>query len=146
MICADCFHEEANHQGAVCSGSITCMCETFKTPFLAAFAQEIEKVKAEYRSTQKRCEYILEKIPPLRNAGEKAFAKAYKEIWYGFKIRKNGTKITIDEWKRMPHDDLINRAKRLAKEDRPELKTFDKKVMIHQTAIYQALMEMAIEN
>lgn len=144
MSCSRCFHDESNH-GAVCSGSLTCLCQKYETPILNEFAQLIEKEKSERRSIYKRCEFILEKIPQTRNAGEKTFAKIYREIWYGFKIRKDGTKLTTDEWKRMAHDDTINREKRRCKQWNEELKTYSPEVLMKQTAIYQALMEMAIE-
>jgi len=106
----------------------------------------VEKEKFERKSIFKRCEYILEKLPQTRNAGEKTFAKIFKEIWYGFKIRKEGTKLTTNEWKRMPHDDTINREKRRCKQWNEQLKTYSPEVIMQQTVIYQALMEMSIEN
>ena len=82
---------------------------------------------------------ILEKIPPTRNANEKKFSDIYREIWYGFKIRVKGTAYTTAERKRMPHDDSINRQKRAVKEDYAELSTYNPKVILEQTALYQAL-------
>lgn len=143
--CSKCFHEESNHE-AVCNGSLTCLCTKFETPFLNLFAQLVEKEKFERKTIFKRCEFILEKIPQTRNAGEKSFAKIFKEIWYGFKIRKDGTKLTTDEWRRMPHDDTINREKRRCKQWNEQLKTYSPQVIFQQTAIYQALMEMSIES
>ncbi len=144
--CANCFHPEHNHlSGGVCSGSITCRCPKYNPPFLFEFAQRVEQEKHIRKSIYDRCKFILEKIPPSRNAGEKSFSKIYKEIWYGFKIRKEGTKLTTEEWKRMPHDDNINRAKRMVKKDHPELKTYSAQVLWHQSAIYQALLEMTSE-
>lgn len=144
MTCANCFHEESNH-GVVCSGSLTCMCERYVPQFLFDYAQEVEKIKGEGKQIYARCKYILEKIPPTRNASEKTFPKIYKEIWFGFKIRKEGTKLTTDEWKRMPSDDKINREKRRVKHDHEELKTYDPNVIYHQEAHFQAYLEMAIE-
>lgn len=109
------------------------------------FAHRVEEEKHLRKDFYRRCEFILREIPATRNAGEKSFAKIYKEIWFGFKIRKEGTKLTTDEWKRLPHDDTINRAKRKVKQDNPELATYDKEVLWHQTAIYQALLEMSVE-
>lgn len=142
--CANCFHPKENHQG-VCNGSLTCMCTKYIAPFLYEFAHRVEQEKHLRKDFYRRCEFILREIPQTRNAGEKSFSKIYREIWYGFKIRKEGTKLTTDEWKRLPHDDTINRAKRKVKQDYPELATYDKQVLFHQTAIYQALMEMAVE-
>jgi len=141
--CGDCFHPQDNH-GVVCNGSLTCLCSKFVPNELYEFAEEIEKVKIQYKSLEERCKYILEKIPSLRNAGEKSFYKAYIWIWHDFKIKK-GTELDTNTWKHLPNPDSVNRAKRFVKHEHDELKTFDKKVLMHQTAIYQALCEMAIE-
>ncbi len=143
MTCAKCFHPRENH-GAICSGSIECFCEEFIEPVLEEFAQRVEKYKAEHKGLYKRAKFILTKIPTTRNAGDKSFPKIYKEIWYGVKIRKAGTNLTYDVWKKIPSDDWINRAKRHVKEEYPELKTYNPKVLFEQTALYQAMMEMAI--
>lgn len=140
-----CSHPEENHKGSICNGSIDCFCEKFVIPELHTFAQEVEVQKAKLKSVFDRCRFILEKIPPARNAGEKTFAKIYWEVWYGFKIRREGTKITTDEFKRMKHADTINRQKRMVKQKHPSLATYDPKVLYHQTALYQAIVEMAIE-
>jgi len=145
LTCARCFHNESNHDGIVCSGSLTCMCPKYIPQELYDSAQEIEKIKSETKQIYEKCKYVLEKIPPTRNATDKSFPKIYKEIWFGFKIRKEGTKYTTDEWKRMPSDDKINREKRRVKQHHPELKTYDPKMIKHQEATFQAYMEMAIE-
>ena len=142
--CAKCFHQKENHQG-VCNGSLECMCTKYEPPYMYEFAHRVEQEKHTRKDVYRRCEFILREIPATRNAGEKSFAKIYREIWYGFKIRKDGTKITTEEWERMPHDDTINRAKRKVKQDKPELATYDKEVLWHQTAIFQALLEMSVE-
>jgi hypothetical protein len=121
------------------------MCERFIPQVLFDSAQEIEKIKSETKKIYLRCKFILEKIPRTRNATEKTFPKIYKEIWYGFKIRKEGTKLTTDEWKRMPTDDQINREKRRVKQHYPELKTYDPNVIKHQENTFQAMLELAIE-
>ena len=143
-LCSSCFHPEDNHE-VMCNASLTCLCEKFNPPYLARFAQEIDKVKNERKSIFARCKYVLEKLPPSRNAGEKTFTKIYNEIWYGFKIRKDGTKMTTEVWKRLPNQDSINREKRRVKEIHESLRTYDTKVVNYQGTIYQALMEMAIE-
>ena len=145
-LCAEpsCNHLEYNHK-VICNGSLECMCQKYVPPFLHEFAQEVEANKAKFKTIYDRSKFILEKIPPMRNAGEKSFAAIYREIWYGFKIRAQGTSITRKEWKRMPHDDSINRAKRKVKQDHAELATYDSKVLYHQAALYQAIVEMAIE-
>lgn len=144
--CADCFHDEENHTGGVCSGSLTCMCPKYKQQVLFDFAHEVEMEKAIRKSVYKRCFFVLQKIPGSRNATEKTFPKIYKEIWYGFKIRKEGTKLTTEEWKRMPSDDVINREKRRVKHDHPELATYNKEMITHQEATYQAYLELAVES
>jgi len=143
-LCANCFHPEDNHK-VICNADFTCLCEKFIPPVLAKFAQEIEMQKSKLKTVSERCQYILSKIPPTRNAGEKTFAKIYREIWYGFKIRKEGTSINTEEFLRMKHDDTINRQKRMVKHDNPELQTYKKEMLIHQSALYQAIIEMAIE-
>lgn len=143
--CAKCFHSKDNHvEQGVCSGSLTCRCDHFIASELYEFAEEIEKVKLVYKSLIERCQYILEKIPQLRNAGEKSFYKAYIWIWHDFKIRK-GTELDTSTWKHLPNQDSVNRAKRFVKHERDDLKTYNKEVLMHQTAIFQALQEMAIE-
>jgi len=142
MTCANCFHERDNH-GVVCSGSITCLCEKYIEPALVEFAQKIEKAKHHYKSLKDRAEYLLEHIPQIRNAGEKSFYAVFIWVWYGFKIKK-GTELNQKIWKRLPNQDSVNRAKRFVKHDREDLQTYNKEVLIEQTAIYQALCEMAI--
>ena len=143
--CANCFHAKENHTSGVCSGSLTCMCEKYIEPFLFAFAHRVEQEKHERKSIKKRCEYILEHIPKTRNAGEKTFYKIYIEIWHGFKIRKQNTSLTMEEWKRLPNQDTINREKRRCKQLNEELKTYSPQIKYEQAAIYQALLEMAID-
>ena len=143
--CADCFHAESNHKDGVCNGSLTCMCPKYNPPFLFDFAQRVEEEKHIRKSIYKRVQYILEQIPTTRNAGEKTFYKIYIEIWYGFKIRKEGTTLSTEEWKRLPNQDTVSRERRRVKEDHEELKTYDKQVLFHQTAIYQALLEISTE-
>lgn len=139
----NCNHPNETHKGGICMGSLECRCEKFTEPILEAFAQEIEVQKAKLKSVYERCKFILTKLPPTRNAGEKTFAKIYREIWYGFKIRKDGTKLTTVEWKRMKHDDTINRQKRMVKKDHSDLGTYSPKMQYHQTALYQAIIEQA---
>jgi len=142
--CQECFHEEENHEeGHFCTGDLTCICQKFTSPVLVEFAQKIEKVKHEYKTLYDRCKYLLDTIEPIRNAGEKSFYACYIWIWHGFKI-KQGTILDQATWKRLPSQDSVNRAKRFVKEDFEHLRTYDKKVLIEQTAIYQALTEMAI--
>ena len=83
----------------------------------------------------------------MRNAGEKSFARVYKEIWHGIKIRKdeiNSTTVNTQRDLDVPVDDSINREKRRVKEN-PQFATFDPEVIKKQNAIYQAYMELAIE-
>lgn len=141
--CAKCFHQKEQHHDGVCMGDLSCQCFKFEEPFLFEFAQRVEEEKHIRKSIYKRVQYILEKIPTTRNAGEQTFYKIYIEIWYGFKIRKEGTKLTTEEWSRLPNQDSVNREKRRVKHDHPELGTYDKEVLSHQTAIFQALLEMS---
>lgn len=143
--CANCFHGQESHPPeGICRGSISCLCQKFVPSELVEFAQEVERFKSEYKKVYQRCKFILTKIPPSRNASDKSFPKIYKEIFHGIKIRKTWSNLNTDLWKAAPSDDRINRAKRLVKHENPELATYDKKVLFEQTALYQALMEMAI--
>lgn len=151
-LCAKCFHAKENHLNidgtpkCVCNGSLQCMCDTFVEPFLERFAQRIEQEKKTRKDVKKRCEYILEEIPQTRNAGEKTFAKIYKEIWHGVKIRKhaeNSTAVTTGLYEQIPHDDTINREKRRLKQHNDGLKTYSPQVLREQSAIYQTMMELA---
>lgn len=143
-----CNHPLENHVKSICDGDLMCMCEKFIEPVLAAFAAEIEVHKAKRWGIYERCEYILKKIPPSRNAGEGSFPRIYKEIWHGVKIRANVADCTIINTKldnELPLNDSINREKRRAKQLNPSLATYDGKVLKHQAAIWIALNEMAIE-
>ncbi len=144
MNCAKCYHAKENH-GLVCNGSLTCMCQKYEPTELYEFAQQVERVKIQYKSLKERCQFILEKIPQLRNAGEKSFYKAYIWIWHDFHIKK-GTELDTNTWKHLPNQDSVNRAKRFVKHENDELKTYSKEVLMQQTAIYQALCEMVVEN
>jgi len=154
--CANCFHPKENHKPVegsegkyhICTGSLECRCEHYEEPYLVQFAQDIEKQKLICRGLQNRSGYILENIPQTRNAGEKAFAKIYREIWHGIKIRKNAedsTTVTTEVHKRLPHDDSINREKRRCKQWNADLRTYDPKIIKKQAAIWEAYMELAIE-
>lgn len=145
--CAKCFHSKENHyEKGVCTGDLTCTCDHYVAPFLYEFAHRIEQEKYIRKDIYSRCEYILREIPPTRNAGEKTFAKIYYEVWEGLKIRVNNPQ-TLDKktWDRLSNQDTINREKRRVKANHPELATYDKKIEWHQTAIYQALLEMSVE-
>lgn len=145
--CADCFHSKENHyEKGVCAGDLTCRCDHYNPPFLHEFAHRVEQEKYIRKGVRKRCEYILREIPGTRNASEKDFTRIYFEVWHGFKIRVKEPQILDRKtWDRLPNPDLINREKRHCKEDFPELQTNNKEVLWHQTAIYQALLEMSYE-
>lgn len=118
------------------------MCGKFEESKLYAFAQEVEAQKEILKTVEKRVEFILAKIPTTRNAGEKSFAKIYREIWEGFKIRKGNPQVLdTDTWKRLTHDDTINRAKRKVKAENPELATYSPTVIEKQSLLYQAYTE-----
>lgn len=147
--CADCFHPEHNHSsGGVCSGSITCMCSKYNPPFLFEFAQRIEKEKHDRKGLFKRIKWLLEEIPSLRNSGEKSFYRVFIEVWYGVKIRKySGLTLTRDVWDRIPSQDSVSRERRRVTDNKhfPELGSYNKEVLWHKTAIFQALLEMSTE-
>jgi hypothetical protein len=145
VTCAKCFHEKNNHEGVVCSGALDCMCQEYVAPVLVEFAQEIEMQKERLKTIYDKCLYLLKKIPQSRNAGEKTFYKIFIEVWYGQKIRKEGSTLTTAEWKRLPNQDTVNREKRRVKQIHPEYATYDPKLISHQTALWQAFMERAIE-
>src|SRR5690242_5114049 len=108
--CANCFHERNAHHDGVCMGKLECQCSNFVEPFLFEFAHRVEEEKHIRKSVEKRCEYILEKIPQSRNAGEKSFVKIYWEIWEGFKVRKGDAQVLdSNTWKRLTPADTINR-------------------------------------
>jgi len=159
--CAKCFHPKENHEPAdlprdyendlnnfpshICTGSLECTCQHYEEPFLTNMAQEVEALKAKLKTLYQRSRYILQKIPPTRNAGEKSFGRIYREIWYGFKIRAAGTEITTEQYRRMPHDDSINREKRRVKAANSALQTYDPSVIEKQGIIYQCYLELAAE-
>jgi hypothetical protein len=45
----------------------------------------------------------------------------------------------------MVHDDTINRQKRMVKAEHEELRTYEPAMIYHQTALWQAIVEMAAE-
>lgn len=147
--CADCFHSEENHSsGGVCSGSITCMCSKYNPPFMFEFAHRVEQEKHIRKSIYKRVEWLLDELPTIRNSGEKTFYRLFIELWYGVKIRKyTGLTLTKDVWDRIPNQDSVSRERRRVTDEkhRPELGSYDKEVVWHKTAIFQALMEISAE-
>jgi hypothetical protein len=142
-LCANCHHEEEAH-ALICRGDITCLCEKFVPPILFEFAQKIDRAKDELKTHYQRCKWLLEKLPATRNAGSKTFYKVYCEIWHGVKIRKE-LGITTKEWKAMPVSSTVNRSKRFVKQDHPELGTYSPQMLIEQSALWEAIVEMAIE-
>lgn len=146
-----CNHQPDNHIKSedgivICNGDISCKCEGFIPHVLRNFALEVEMQKEKLVKLSERVKYILEKIPPTRNASDKNFAKIYWEIWHGFKIRKLvPQKLDTETWKRLPESDRINRAKRKVKQYNPELETYDVTMRKHQEALFQAVSEWSIE-
>lgn len=144
--CANCFHSKEQHHDGVCMGDLSCQCFNYIEPTLFQFAQEIEEAKHKFKSIEKRCKFILERIPQTRNAGEKTFVKIYNEIWYGFKIRKGSPQVLdADTWKRLPVADTINRAKRLVKHNNEDLKTYSPEMQHKQEVMYQAILEVVAD-
>lgn len=127
---------------------MTCRCDHYNPPYLYEFAHRVEEEKHKRRGIFPRIKWMLEEIPPMRNAGEKAFYKIYIEMWYGVKIRKNtGIVLTTDVWDRIPNQDTVSREHRRVTDSKhhPELGSYDKEVEWHKTAIFQALLEMSVE-
>lgn len=144
--CFKCKHKVEDHEDGFCNGSIGCMCSQYILPALANLLSIIEQVKKEFKKISQRCRWMLEHIPPLRNAGEKSFWKAYIWIWHGFKITdKNPPKLDYQTWKQLPNADTCNRAKRKVKQHNDELKTYDPITKFHQGGLYQAFMEIAMD-
>lgn len=140
-----CNHDKENHIEQVCTGSLTCMCNHFIEPEQYAFFQEVEAQKNILKTVEKRCRFILEKIPTTRNASEKSFPKIYWEIWEGFKIRKGTPQaLDTDTWKRLTPADTINRAKRKVKAQNPGLATCNPEVLEKQSQLYLAYSEWAV--
>ncbi len=129
----------------ICTAAIDCSCEHFEEPYVLQFAKDIDKAKHERLTIYERCIYILTRIPQTRNASEKTFGKIYNEIWHGAKIRKSTSNLTSDVWDRSMPSDTINREKRRAKVNHPNLQTYDPKVLKQQTVLFQAYMELAAE-
>lgn len=144
MKCASCFHEEENHKTSICNADLMCLCQEFVRPILVEFAQKIEENKKILKTFYDRCKFILEKIPQSRNAGSKSFYKIYLYVWHGIAVRKD-TKLDYSTWKRMPVSSSVNRSKRFVKQDHEELRTYKHEMLMEQTALYQAIVEMAIE-
>ena len=144
--CFKCRHKIEDHKEGFCNGSINCMCSQFVLPALANLMAIIESVKQEYKKDRPRCKYLLEHIPPLRNAGEKSFHKAYMWIWNDLKItNKNPPKLDLKTWQSLPNFETIGRAKRFVKQHNPELRTYDPLTKFHQSGVYQALLEMVMD-
>ncbi len=144
--CSNCYHPKENHQ-AICNGSLTCMCTKYVAPFLYEFAHRVEQEKHLRKDIYSRCEYILREIPQTRNAGEKTFYRIFLEIWEGLKIRVNNPQVLDKKtWERLSNAETVGRERRRVKHEHPELKTYDGKVLWHQTAIFQALLEMSVES
>lgn len=141
-ICGHCYHDKSSHHDGVCMGDLSCHCFTFVENELYNLALEVEKAKLTIKSIEKRCKFLLEKIPQLRNAGEKSFYKVFIEFWYGFKIRKGEpSKMDTDTWKRLPNQDTVNRAKRKVKQHNDDLKTYDPETLRKQEVMFQAITE-----
>lgn len=146
-LCANpkCNHPKENHTQVVCNGDLMCMCEKYEEPEIYAFFQEVEAQKEKLKTVEKRCKFLLEKIAPSRNAGEKNFCKIYWEIFENLKIRKgNPQALDTNTWKRLTNADTINRAKRKVKADNPELATYNPEVREHQSQLFQAYSEWAV--
>lgn len=146
-LCANprCNHPKENHIEIVCTGDLMCMCNKFIEPEIYAFFQEVEAQKEKLKTVEKRCKFILERIPTTRNCSEKSFPKIYWEIFEGFKIRKGSPQaLDTDTWKRLTPMDTINRSKRKIKAEHPELATYNPDVIERQSQLFQAYSEWAV--
>ncbi len=138
MTCANCFHEFINHkEGSFCTETLSCMCQHYETP-MSEFINEINKSLELHKTIEKKVKFILEKIPNLRNAGEKSFSQAYRRIVFG--LNKNDP-IPRGLWKHMPHDDSINRARRKVVQHNPDLGKTDHKAITMAGATQQGILE-----
>lgn len=137
MACGKCFHEKENHDSSICNGSLTCLCPEYEQP-TSEFINEINKALASMITTKTRVKYILTKIPNLRNAGEKSFSKAYRNLVYGL---KQNDPIPRGLWKNIPHDDTINRAKRNIQQFYPYLAKTDHKAIVMAGATQEGILE-----
>ena len=134
--CASCYHPKENHKG-ICNGSLTCLCQNYE-PEISEFVGEINRSLQRMRTTIARVKYIHEKIPNLRNAGDKSFPKAYKKLVYN--LNQNDP-IPRGLWKEMPSDDDMNRAKRRVREKYPHLAKFDHHSIVMAGATQQGILE-----
>ncbi len=138
MTCAKCFHPQDNHdEGHFCTGSFSCMCQHYEVP-VSEFINEIEKSLTTMKTCKNKVKFILQKIPNLRNAGEKKFARAYRNLVYGL---KQNDPIPRGLWLQIPHDDTINRAKRNIQQFNPELAKNDHKSITMAGATQQGILE-----
>lgn len=148
MTCSKCFHEKENHpptKEGFCNGSLSCMCNKYEEP-ISEFVNEINRSLATHTSIEGKVKYLLVKIPTLRNAGEKSFARAYKKLVHGFGPTKDGEKLTTKKFKEMPHDDSINRAKRKIQQHHELLASYNVKVINMKGATQEGIMEwLAVE-
>ena len=138
MSCSKCFHPKDNHkEGHFCTGSIDCMCQHYEVP-VSEFVNEINRSLTTMKKCQDRVKFILEKIPNLRNAGEKKFARAYRRLVYG--LNQNDP-IPRGLWLQIPHDDTINRAKRRVQQLNPSLAKDDHRAITMAGATQEGIME-----
>lgn len=107
---------------------------------VSEFVQQINKSLSVMWSIDKNVQIILEKIPSLRNAGEKKFARAYKRLVYGFGPRKDSL-YTNQKWVQMPHDDPINRSKRRVVTKHSELGKNEHKAIVYAGLTQAGIME-----
>lgn len=87
---------------------------------------------------KERVYHILLKIPNLREAGEKKFARAYRKLVYG--LNQNDP-IPRGLWLQIPHDDTISRAKRNIQQFHPELAKKNHKAITMAGATQQGILE-----
>jgi len=143
-LCADCFHEEANHDG-ICNATLTCLCQKFIPQELEDFAADIDRYKYIALTVKARVLHMILRLPHLgdNKISDKSFSRIYKSYWHAFWPGKN-TIFTKQKYNEMPSDSDIEREKRrILNTEHPELKIFDRISAEKKAAKYQAYVELA---
>ncbi len=142
MSCSKCFHPLENHkEGHFCTAALDCMCQHYEVS-VSEFVNEINRSLSTMKKCKEKVKFILEKIPNLRNAGEKKFARAYRKLVYG--LNQNDP-IPRGVWLQIPHDDTINRAKRSIQQNNPDLAKDNHKAIVMAGATQAGILEALYE-
>jgi len=143
LTCANCYHDKDPYhkEGHFCTADLTCTCDHYVAE-ISEFLNQINAAMASMKTTKSRTKYILQKIPNLRNAGEKSFRTAFKRIVFGL---KQNDPIPRGMNKKIPHDDTINRAKRNIQQFNPKLRAYNEKAIIMKGAAQAGILEALYE-